>query len=65
MPRLGEQGLQVDPQGFVVAIDGGPDHGFAAHSWAADTGDGGRDDLVAEGEEGGDGESAASRVSHS
>ena len=42
-------GLQVDAQGFVVAVDGGPGHGFAAHSWAADTGDDGRDDLVAEG----------------
>ena len=50
-----EQGLQVDAEGFVVAVDGGPGDGFAAFSWAADTGDDGRVDLVAQGEEGGDG----------
>ena len=50
-----EEGLHVDPQGFVVAVDLGPGFGFAALSWAADSGQDRGDDVVAEGEQGGDG----------
>src|SRR5437764_2145012 len=48
--EIGEQGLHVAAEGFVVAVDGGPVLGWAALSWCADSGGEGRDDLVAEGE---------------
>jgi ABC-2 type transport system ATP-binding protein len=42
-----EEGLHVDAEGLVVAVDAGPGLGFAAHPGAADPGEDGRDDLVA------------------
>ena len=50
-----EEGLHVDADLFVVAVDAVPGLGFSTHPWAADAGEDGRDDLVAEGEQGGDG----------
>ena len=47
--------MQVDPQGFVVAVDRGPGDRFASQTRAADTGDDGRDDLIPKGEQCGDG----------
>jgi tetratricopeptide (TPR) repeat protein len=49
-----EERLHADPEVFVVAVDGGPDLGLAAHAGAADAGHEGRDDVVAEGEQRGD-----------
>jgi len=53
--EVGEEGLHADAEGLVVAVDGGPVCGLAAQSGAADTGQDGADDLVAEGEQAGDG----------
>jgi hypothetical protein len=39
----------------VVAVDGGPDAGFAAPAGASNAGEDGGDNLVAEGEQGSDG----------
>src|SRR4051812_49494967 len=50
-----EQGLHVEAERFVVAVDGGPVLGWAASSWRSDPGDEGCDDVVAEGEQRGDG----------
>jgi hypothetical protein len=50
-----EQGLPADAEDLVVAVDGGPGLGFAADAAAADPGQDGRDDMVAEGEQRGDG----------
>ena len=50
-----EEGLHVDAQGFVVAVDAGPVGGFAAHPGAADAGQDGCDDVVAQCQESGDG----------
>jgi hypothetical protein len=50
-----EQGLHADAEVLVVAVDGGPDRGFAANAGAADPGEDGCDDVVAQDEEGGDG----------
>ena len=50
-----EERLHVDADLLVVAVDGGPGCGFAAHAGAAHAGEDGGDDLVAEGEQGGDG----------
>jgi len=50
-----EEGVHVEPEGFVVAVDAGPGGGFASPSWAADTGQDGADDLLAQGEQVGDG----------
>ena len=50
-----EEGLHADAEGLVVSVDGGPVCGFAAEPGAADTGQDGADDLVAEGEQAGDG----------
>ena len=50
-----EEGLHADAEGFVVAVDGGPGGGFAALAGAADAGQDRGDDLVAEGQHGGDG----------
>ncbi|MGH3814476.1 MAG: hypothetical protein ACRDUV_18815 [Pseudonocardiaceae bacterium] len=50
-----EEGLHVDAEGFVVAVDAGPGGGFASQPWAADTGQDGCDagnvgrDLVSAG----------------
>ena len=49
-----EEVLHADAEGLVVAVDGGPVGGFAAAAGAADAGEDGGDDLVAEGEEGRD-----------
>jgi hypothetical protein len=49
-----EQGLHVDADLFVVAVDLGPDGGFASHPGATDSGEDGADDLLAQGEQGGD-----------
>jgi hypothetical protein len=46
--------LHVDADSFVVTVDAGPVRGFASHPWAADPGQDGGDDLVAQGEQGGD-----------
>lgn len=50
-----DEGLHVDAEGFVVAVDEGPGGGFASQAWAADTGQDGCDDLLTQGQEGGDG----------
>jgi hypothetical protein len=50
-----EQGLHADAEVLVVAVDGGPVFGLAAHAGAADPGQDRRDDVVAEGEQRGDG----------
>lgn len=50
-----EQGLHVEAEGFVVAVDGRPGLGWAASSWCADSVYQGRDDVVAGGEQRGDG----------
>jgi hypothetical protein len=47
--------LHIDADSFVVAVDAGPVRGFASHAWAAHRGQDWGDDLVAEGEQGGDG----------
>jgi hypothetical protein len=53
--EVGEEGLHVDPEGFVVSVGLGPVSGLAAASWAADAGQDRADDLVTQGEQGGDG----------
>jgi len=50
-------GLRDDVWALVVSVDGGPVGGLAAEPGAADTGQDGADDLVAEGEQAGDGAS--------
>ena len=45
----------MDADLFVVAVDPVPGLGFSTHSRAADPGEDGGDDLVAEGEQRGDG----------
>jgi hypothetical protein len=45
-----EQGLHADAEVLIVAVDGGPVLGLAAHAGAADPGQDGRDDVVAEGD---------------
>jgi hypothetical protein len=42
-----EEGLHVDAEGFVVAVELGPGVGFASQAWATDTGQDGCDDLLA------------------
>src|SRR4051794_37390302 len=46
-----EEFLHGDAELLVVAVDGGPVRRFAALAWAADTGEDGGDDLVAQGDE--------------
>jgi hypothetical protein len=46
--------VHVDAEGLVVAVDGGPVSGFATAAGAADASEYGADDLVAQGEQGGD-----------
>jgi hypothetical protein len=46
--------VHVDAQGFVVAVDVGPGGGFASHAGASDVGEDGVNDLLAQGEQGGD-----------
>src|SRR5262249_5727136 len=53
--EMAEDGLHGDPDLLVVSIDGGPDLGFAARSWAAYPGEDRGDHVVAEGEQSGDG----------
>ena len=50
-----EERLHVDAESFIVTVDACPVRGFASHPWATDSGEDGGDDLVAEGEQGGDG----------
>ena len=50
-----------DAQGLVVAVDGGPDLGLAAHARAADPGQDGRDNVIAECKQRGDGTGAVRR----
>src|ERR1035441_800565 len=50
-----EEGLYADAEGLIVAVDAGPDGGLASQPGAADAGEYRSDDLVAEGEQGGDG----------
>jgi hypothetical protein len=45
--EVGEEGLHVDAEGFVVAVDCCPVSGFAPKAGAVDAGDDGADDLVA------------------
>ena len=49
-----EECLHIDTDSFVVAVDAGPVRGFASHARAAQPGEDRGDDLVAEGEQGGD-----------
>jgi len=50
-----EEGLHVDADLLVVAVDLCPGGWFAAGSWAVDAGEDGGDDLVAQCEQAGDG----------
>jgi len=50
-----EQAVHVDAQSLVVAVDPGPGGRWAAVPRGADSGQQRRDDLVADGEQGGDG----------
>jgi hypothetical protein len=43
-----EEGLHVDAEGFVVAVDAGPVGGFAAHPGASDADEDGCDDVIAQ-----------------
>jgi len=56
-----EEGLHADAEGLVVAVHAGPDGGFAPEAGAADAGEDRADDLVADGEQGGDGAGRAGR----
>src|SRR6266536_6506832 len=56
-----EEPLHADAEGLVVTVDGGPVRGLAAAAGAADAGDDRRDDVVAEGKQGGDGAGCLSR----
>jgi hypothetical protein len=47
--------LHIDTDSFVVTVDAGPVRGFASHARAAHRGEDRGDDLVAQGEQGGDG----------
>ena len=47
--------MHIDTDSFVVAVDAGPVRGFASHPGAAHRGEDRSDDLVAQGEQGGDG----------
>ena len=55
MPRSLEEGLHVDADLLVVAVDAGPGDGLASHPGAADAGEDGPDDVLAQGQQGGDG----------
>src|SRR5258708_25458342 len=50
-----EEVLHADAEGLVVAVDGGPVRWLASAARAAHAREDGGDDLVAEGEQGGDG----------
>src|SRR5262249_34399741 len=56
---MAEEGLQVDAELLVVAVDSGPGLGLAALARAADASQDRGDDLVAEGEQSGDGAGGA------
>jgi phage terminase large subunit-like protein len=56
-----EEGLHADAEGLVVAVDGCAGGGFAAAAGAADAGQDGRDDVIAEGEQAGDSAGRAGR----
>ncbi|KMV15231.1 hypothetical protein ACT16_23020 [Mycobacterium heckeshornense] len=47
--------MHVDADSFVVTVDAGPVRGFASHLGATDPCEDGADDLIAQGEQGGDG----------
>ena len=53
--EIGEERLHVDADSFVVAVDACPVRGFASQAGAAHRGEDRGDDLVAQGEQGGDG----------
>jgi hypothetical protein len=53
--EITEQGLYANPESLVVTVDVGPVCGLSAPAGAADSGQDGRDDVIAEGELGGDG----------
>ena len=46
--------MHIDADSFVVAVDACPVRGFASHAGAAHRGEDRADDLVAQGEQGGD-----------
>ncbi|MGH3874028.1 MAG: hypothetical protein ACRDSR_21430 [Pseudonocardiaceae bacterium] len=48
-----EQGLHVDADLFVVAVDLGPGGGFVSFPGVVDAGEDGADDVVAQGAQGG------------
>src|SRR6266581_5511373 len=50
-----EEAVHVGAEGFVVAVDSGPGGGHGPVAVDADAGDEGADDVVGEGEQGGDG----------
>ncbi|HUY50305.1 MAG TPA: hypothetical protein VMV92_32130 [Streptosporangiaceae bacterium] len=52
---MGEERLHADAQALVVAVDGCPCLGFASDARAADAGQDRCNDVVAEGEQRGDG----------
>ena len=56
-----EQRLHADAQSLVVAVDAGPVSRLAAPAGAADAGQDRGDDVVAEGEQGGDGSGSLRR----
>ena len=47
--------MHIDADSFAATVDAGPVRGFASHAGAAHRGEDWGDDLVAEGEQGGDG----------
>src|SRR5258708_24500048 len=53
--EVAEERLHADAEGLVVAVDGGPVRWHASAARAAHAREDGGDDLVAEGEQGGDG----------
>ena len=54
-PEVGEEGAHVGAKDVVVAIDLGSGVRWPARSWAADAGEDGCEDLVAEGGDARDG----------
>jgi hypothetical protein len=53
---VGDEGLHGDAELYVVAVDSGPRGRFAAVAGATDTGQDWGDDVLAKGDEGGDGD---------
>src|SRR5258708_9406008 len=59
--EVAEERLHADAEGLVVAVDGGPVRWHASAARAAHAREDGGDDLVAEGEKGGDGAGRSGR----